>query len=159
MKWRTPFPMLRFVVWTGLSGRQIQYRCRAEKPAQGRWIVWQFPFSWYGLPGLMKKWRTRSLFTASRMAQRRNWAAKADPLLHNGSARGALYRRQFLGHTIEEYLIPFETTARLCNLNYWHQFIPAASATPIGMPTNRPAKKTCPGTRFKACRSVNTISE
>ncbi len=58
-------------------------------------IVWQFLFPVWAA-GLMKNGWTRSLFTASRMAQRRNWAVKADPLLYNGSARGALYRRQFL---------------------------------------------------------------
>lgn len=59
-------------------------------------IVWQFPFSGMGCGINEKNGWTRSLFTASRMAQRRNWAVKADPLLYNGSARGALYRRQFL---------------------------------------------------------------
>lgn len=50
------------------------------------------------------------------MAQRRNWVVKADPLLHHGSATGALYHDGFFGHAIEEYLLPFETTAGLCNL-------------------------------------------
>ncbi len=64
----------------------------------------------------MKNGWTRSLFTASRMAQRRNWAVKADPLLYNGAPEELYTVDSFFGHTIEEYLIPFETTARLCNL-------------------------------------------
>lgn len=54
------------------------------------------------------------------MAQRRNWAVlggKKLLLSFTTGAPQALYTADgFFGHAIEEYLIPFETTAKLCNL-------------------------------------------
>ncbi len=50
------------------------------------------------------------------MAQRRNWAVKAAPLLHYRAPQALYTADGFFGHAIEEYLIPFETTAKLCNL-------------------------------------------
>lgn len=50
------------------------------------------------------------------MAQRRNWAVKADPLPHYRAPQALYTADGFFGHAIEEYLIPFETAAKLCNL-------------------------------------------
>ena len=50
------------------------------------------------------------------MAQRRNWVVKAAPSFTTGGTQALYTADGFFGHAIEEYLLPFETTARLCNL-------------------------------------------
>ena len=55
-------------------------------------IVWQFPFSWYSIPGVMKLW--------------------LDKVFLHGFAHGAQ------GKLGGKYLPPFETLATLCNLDY-----------------------------------------
>ncbi len=50
MKWRPPFLMLSSSSGQALSGWQIQHRGGAGSLLRADVIVWQFPFSWYGLP-------------------------------------------------------------------------------------------------------------
>lgn len=118
-------------------------------------IVWQFPFSWYGLPGLMKKWLDEVFVHGFAHGSTAKLGGKKLILSFTTGAPEELYTvDSFFGHTIEEYLIPFETTARLCNLELLARFIPAVSAMPTGMPTKSRSKNACPGTRFKACRTA-----
>ena len=56
----------------------------------------------------------------------------------------------FFGHAIEEYLIPFETTARLCNL----ELLAPVYTCGISYADRDADKNACPATRFKACRSA-----
>ncbi|HAT1621949.1 TPA: NAD(P)H-dependent oxidoreductase [Raoultella planticola] len=80
-------------------------------------IVWQFPFSWYGLPGLMKQWLDEVFVHGFAHGSTAKLAGKKLILSFTTGASQALYTADgFFGHTIEEYLIPFETTARLCKL-------------------------------------------
>ncbi|HDW3730358.1 TPA: NAD(P)H-dependent oxidoreductase, partial [Escherichia coli] len=80
-------------------------------------IVWQFPFSWYGLPGLMKKWLDEVFVHGFAHGSTAKLGGKKLILSFTTGAPEELYTvDSFFGHTIEEYLIPFETTARLCNL-------------------------------------------
>lgn len=80
-------------------------------------IVWQFPFSWYGLPGLMKKWLDEVFVHGFAHGSTAKLGGKKLILSFTTGAPEELYTvDSFFGHTIEEYLIPFETTAKLCNL-------------------------------------------
>lgn len=80
-------------------------------------IVWQFPFSWYGLPGLMKQWLDEVFVHGFAHGSAAKLGGKKLVLSFTTGAPQALYSANgFFGHTIEEYLIPFETTAKLCNL-------------------------------------------
>ena len=80
-------------------------------------IVWQFPLSWYGLPGLMKQWLDEVFVHGFAHGSTAKLGGKKLVLSFTTGAPQVLYTADgFFGHTIEEYLIAFETTARLCNL-------------------------------------------
>lgn len=80
-------------------------------------IVWQFPFSWYGLPGLMKQWLDKVFVHGFAHGSTAKLDGKKLILSFTTGAPQAMYTADGLfGHTIEEYLIPFGTTAKLCNL-------------------------------------------
>ncbi len=79
-------------------------------------IVWQFPFSWYGLPGLMKQWLDEVFVHGFAHGSKAKLGGKKLLLSFTTGAPQALYTTDgFFGHAIEEYLLPFETMARLCN--------------------------------------------
>ncbi len=81
-------------------------------------IVWQFPFSWYGLPGLMKQWLDEVFIHGFAHGSTAKLGGKKLLLSFTTGAPQELYTADgFFSHTIEEYLIPFKTTARLCNLD------------------------------------------
>ncbi|MCS6057593.1 NAD(P)H-dependent oxidoreductase [Klebsiella variicola subsp. variicola] len=80
-------------------------------------IVWQFPFSWYGLPGLMKQWLDEVFVHGFAHGSTAKLGGKSSFFLSlPGHRRRSTPLTVSLGHAIEEYLLPFETTARLCNL-------------------------------------------
>ncbi|MGJ0191885.1 NAD(P)H-dependent oxidoreductase [Pantoea sp. RRHST58] len=80
-------------------------------------IVWQFPFSWYGLPGLMKQWLDEVFVHGFAHGSMAKLSGKKLILSFTTGAPHELYTADgFFGHAIEEYLIPFKTTAKLCNL-------------------------------------------
>ena len=75
-------------------------------------IVWQFPFSWYSVPGLMK-----FLHGFSHGAQKQ-LSGKKLLLSFTAGAPPALYTRGgAFGHAVEDYLTPFATLAFLCGLD------------------------------------------
>lgn len=81
-------------------------------------IVWQFPFSWYSVPGLMKLWIDQVMVHGFAHGSTAKLGGKKLILSFTTGAPQALYTADgFFGHTIEDYLIQFETTARLCNLD------------------------------------------
>lgn len=80
-------------------------------------IVWQFPFSWYGLPGIMKEWLDTVFVHGFAHGSTAKLGGKKLILSFTMGAPQAMYTTDGLfGHTIEEYLVPFETMARLCKL-------------------------------------------
>lgn len=80
-------------------------------------IVWQFPFSWYSLPGIMKRWLDEVFIHGFAHGSTAKLGGKKLLLSFTTGAPEALYSADgFFGHRIEDYLIQFETTARLCNL-------------------------------------------
>ncbi|NCH70655.1 NAD(P)H-dependent oxidoreductase [Cronobacter dublinensis] len=81
-------------------------------------MVWQFPFSWYGLPGLMKQWLDEVFVHGFAHGSTAKLGGKKLILSFTTGAPEALYSAQGdFGHTVDEYLLPFETTARLCHLD------------------------------------------
>ena len=80
-------------------------------------IVWQFPFSWYGLPGLMKQWLDEVFVHGFAHGSTAKLGGKKLLLSFTTGAPQTAYTPDgFFGHTVEDYLIPFATTARLCQL-------------------------------------------
>lgn len=81
-------------------------------------IVWQFPFYWYSMPALMKLWLDQVfLHGFAHGANGNKLQGKKLILSFTTGASEALYQPQGLfQHTIQEYLLPFVTTAQLCGL-------------------------------------------
>ncbi len=119
-------------------------------------IVWQFPFSWYGLPGLMKQWLDEVFVHGFAHGSTAKLGGKKLLLSFTTGAPQALYTADgFFGHAIEEYLIPFETTAKLCNLELLAPvYTCGISYADRDADKIAQQKNACPGTRFKACRSA-----
>lgn len=82
-------------------------------------IVLQFPFSWYSLPGIMKVWLDEVFVHGFAHGSTAKLGGKKLLLSFTTGAPQALYAAEgFFGHRVEDYLTPFETTARLCNLQW-----------------------------------------
>lgn len=81
-------------------------------------IVWQFPFSWYSVPGLMKLWIDQVFVHGFAHGSTAKLAGKKLIISFTAGAPEGLYSREGLfGHDIGHYLAQFETTALLCNLD------------------------------------------
>lgn len=82
-------------------------------------IVWQFPFSWYSIPGVMKLWLDKVfLHGFAHGAQGKLGGKKLLLSFTTGAPESAYQKDGVFRHTVEEYLPPFETLATLCHLDY-----------------------------------------
>lgn len=82
-------------------------------------IVWQFPFSWYSLPGVMKLWLDQVFVHGFSHGSQGKLGGKKLLLSFTTGAPAAVYQKDgAFGHTVEDYLPQFATTAALCNLDY-----------------------------------------
>lgn len=82
-------------------------------------IVFQFPFSWYALPGLMKLWLDKVFLHGFSHGSKGRLGGKKLLLSFTTGAPAAAYQKDgAFGHTVEDYLPQFATTAALCNLDY-----------------------------------------
>ncbi|MCS3429564.1 NAD(P)H-dependent oxidoreductase [Klebsiella sp. BIGb0407] len=98
-----------------------QFDIHAEQQAllDADLIIWQFPFSWYSLPGMMKLWVDEVFTHGFAHGSTAKLAGKKLLLSFTTGAPEVAYTPAgFFGHNIEEYLPQFETTAALCNLEY-----------------------------------------
>lgn len=140
-----PDAEIRRLDWLYPDGK-FNIAAEQESLLQADVIVWQFPFSWYGLPGLMKQWLDEVFVHGFAHGSTAKLGGKKLLLSFTTGAPQALYTADgFFGHAIEEYLLPFETTAGCAILSCWRRFIPAVLATPTGMPTKSLSKKRLPG--------------
>lgn len=81
-------------------------------------LVLQFPFFWYGAPGLLKEWIDRT-FIAGWAYGREGRALRGKPLLvsiSTGSGLNAYRPGGIHNQPIEEYLFPFEQVAHFCGM-------------------------------------------
>lgn len=82
-------------------------------------IVWQFPFSWYSLPGLMKSWLDKVFLHGFSHGSTAKLAGKKLLLSFTTGGPQEVYSTEgFFKHTVDDYLTQFETTALLCQLDY-----------------------------------------
>jgi len=80
-------------------------------------IIWQFPFSWYSVPGLMKLWIDQVFVHGFSHGSHSQLGGKKLLLSFTTGAPEVAYSSTgVFKHTIEDYLPQFETTAALCNL-------------------------------------------
>lgn len=98
-----------------------QFDIKAERSAL-LWadvIVWQFPFSWYSIPGLMKKWLDEVFLHGFAHGSTAKLGGKKLLISTTTGAPEALYQKQGLfGYTMEELMPQFEITAKLCGLDF-----------------------------------------
>ncbi|MGF6148172.1 General stress protein 14 [Kingella potus] len=82
-------------------------------------IVFQFPFSWYAMPGLMKLWLDEVFLHGFSHGSKGKLGGKKLLLSFTTGAPAAAYQKDgVMQHEIAEYLPQFKTTAALCNLDY-----------------------------------------
>lgn len=149
-----PDAEIRRLDWLYPDGK-FNIAAEQESLLQADVIVWQFPFSWYGLPGLMKQWLDEVFVHGFAHGSTAKLGGKKLLLSFTTGAPQALYTADgFFGHAIEEYLLPFETWPSCAILRCWRRFIPAVLATPTGMPTKSLSKNACPGTRGQTDRAA-----
>ena len=88
-------------------------------------IVLQHPFYWYSCPALLKQWI--DLVLVHGWAYGRQGKALLGKKLLNvistGGGRDAYKESGLNRHTIREFLLPFEQTAVLCNMEYLPPFV------------------------------------
>jgi len=80
-------------------------------------IVWQFPFSWYAVPGLLKLWIDQVFVHGFAHGSTAKLSGKKLIISFTAGAPESLYSPDGLfGHDIQQYMTQFETTAVICNL-------------------------------------------
>ena len=80
-------------------------------------IVWQFPLSWYSVPGLMKLWIDQVFVHGFAHGSTAKLGGKKLIISFTAGAPESLYSPGGLfGHDIQQYMTQFETTAVMCNL-------------------------------------------
>lgn len=80
-------------------------------------IVWQFPFYWYSMPALMKKWLDDVFVHGFAHGSTAKLGGKKLLIsFTTGAPKEAYAKDAFMQHDVEDYLASFESTAILCNL-------------------------------------------
>ncbi|KAF9660018.1 NAD(P)H-dependent oxidoreductase [Tenacibaculum sp. ZH5_bin.1] len=87
-------------------------------------IIWHHPLYWYSSPAILKQWKDLVLEF--------NWAYGPEgKVLHNktifnvittGGSREVYCTEGYNTYTINEFLRPYEQTAKLCGMNYLSPF-------------------------------------
>ncbi|KJD36108.1 NAD(P)H oxidoreductase [Tamlana sedimentorum] len=87
-------------------------------------VIWHHPLYWYSSPAILKQWKDLVLEF--------NWAYGPNgKVLHNktvfnvittGGSREVYCNEGYNTYTINEFLRPFEQTAKLCGMNYLPPF-------------------------------------
>ena len=82
-------------------------------------IVFQFPFSWYSVPGLMKLWIDKVFVHGFAHGSSAKIGGKKLIVSFTTGAPEAVYQKDgFFKHTVDDYIPQFETTATLCGLDF-----------------------------------------
>ncbi len=98
-----------------------QFDIEAEKTAilAADIIVFQFPFSWYSVPGLMKLWIDKVFVHGFAHGSTAKIGGKKLIISTTTGAPAEVYQKDgFFKHRVEDYLPQFETFATLCGLDY-----------------------------------------
>lgn len=80
-------------------------------------MVWQFPFHWYAMPALMKKWLDDVFLHGFAHGSTAKIAGKKLLIsLTAGAPKGLYAKDALMRHEMEDYFAAFESTAALCGL-------------------------------------------
>ena len=88
-------------------------------------IVWQHPFYWYSAPALLKEWIDLVLEHGFAYGREGN-ALRGKKVMTTTTTGGSIKAYSEGGHnnyTMNQFLAPFEQTARLCKMDYLPPFI------------------------------------
>jgi len=88
-------------------------------------IIWHHPFYWYSAPAILKEWIDLVLQHGFAYG-RAGTALKNKQVLSvitTGGRREAYQTDGFNQYTMRQFLIPFERTVTLCNMNYLPPFV------------------------------------
>jgi len=102
----------------------IQVETEKALLAQHDLVIFQHPFYWYSGPALLKQWQ--DLVLEHGWAYGTNGTALKGKYLMNAISTGGPYNAYQLDghhqHTLQQFLLPFEQTAKLCNMIYLPPF-------------------------------------
>lgn len=81
-------------------------------------IVWQFPFYWYAMPALMKKWLDDVFVHGFAHGSTAKLGGKKLLVSITAGAPAEAYAKDgFFRHEMADYFAPFQSTALLCGLD------------------------------------------
>lgn len=103
----------------------IDVKAEQELLLQHDIIVWQHPFYWYSAPALLKEWIDLVLEHGFAYGREGN-ALKGKQVLTATTTGGRMEAYAEGGHnrfTMNQFLAPYEQTARLCKMDYLPPFV------------------------------------
>ena len=139
-----PDAEIRRLDWLYPDGK-FNIAAEQESLLQADVIVWQFPFSWYGLPGLMKQWLDEVFVHGFAHGSTAKLGGKKLILSFTTGAPQAIPLTVSLAMPLRSISFPSRPRPGCAILSCWRRFIPAVLATPTGMPTKSLSKKRLPG--------------
>ena len=88
-------------------------------------IIWHHPFYWYSAPAILKEWI--DLVLQHGFAYGRTGTSLKNKhvlsVITTGGRREAYQTDGFNQYTMRQFLVPFERTVTLCNMNYLPPFV------------------------------------
>ncbi len=99
------------------SGKAIDVPAEQAALKKADLILWQFPFYWYSVPGLMKTWIDEVFLHGFAHGSTAVLGGKKLLLSFTTGAPEAAYTDEIMG-TLPVLTKPFESLAKLCRLDY-----------------------------------------
>lgn len=92
---------------------------------QHKYIVWHHPFYWYGCPPILKEWIDLVLEHGWAYGRQGNMlkGKKVMTAITTGGGLQAYEEGGYNGYTINQFLLPFRQTAKLCKMDYLPPFV------------------------------------
>lgn len=103
----------------------IHVKREQELLLQHKVIVWQHPFYWYSSPALLKEWIDLVLEHGWAYGRKGNMLSekKVMSVITTGGGEQAYAEGGYNGFTINQFLLPFRQTAKLCKMDYLPPFV------------------------------------
>lgn len=97
---------------------QIDINAEQSALVKAEVIVWQFPFHWYSMPALMKKWLDKVFLFGFSHGDGGNKLHGKKLLISftTGTPKAIYAKAGFMQHDMEDYFAAFESTAVMCGL-------------------------------------------
>lgn len=103
----------------------IDVKKEKELLLQHKVIIWQHPFYWYSSPALLKEWIDLVLEHGWAYGRKGNMLAgkKVMSVITAGGSEQVYTEGGYNGFTINQFLLPFSQTAKLCKMVYLPPFV------------------------------------